>query len=343
MKRLLALFITMVMVVALFAACTPTPADESTQTEEPSTVVDNEETDQTTAETDTVEVAKLIYVIIPTKENPGLKAEGDAAEDEAKKLGYEVKYVVHNDDPLLLANIIDNAISDKAAAIVCDNAGADASIASIQKALDAGIPSFLIDREINATGIAKAQIVSNNFQGASLVGEYFVQLMGEKGNYVELVGIESDNNAQIRSQGYHSFIDKFPDMVCISQQSANWSETEAFEKIEIILQSGEKIDGVICGNDSMGIGAQKALLDAGLDDVIVCSFDGFNDVRDSILRDEIDATAMQPLTGSARFAVQLADKYLKEGSTGQDEKILMDCVLITKDNADKLDNFSISE
>ena len=80
----------------------------------------------------------------------------------------------------------------------------------MQKAKDAGIPSFLIDREINATGVAAAQIVSNNYQGAQLGAQEFVKLMGEKGNYVELVGKESDTNAGIRSKGYHDVIDEYP-------------------------------------------------------------------------------------------------------------------------------------
>ena len=93
------------------------------------------------------------------------------------------------------------AIANRAAAIVLDNAGADASVAAVRKAKDAGIPSFLIDREINANGIAAAQIVSNNYQGATLGAQEFVQLMGEKGNYIELVGRESDTNAAIRTRG----------------------------------------------------------------------------------------------------------------------------------------------
>ena len=41
--------------------------------------------------------------------------------------------------------------------------------------------SFLVDREINKTGVAVSQIVSNNFQGAQIGAQYFVKLMGEKG------------------------------------------------------------------------------------------------------------------------------------------------------------------
>ena len=125
----------------------------------------------------------------------------------------------------------------------------------MKKAKDAGIPSFLIDREINATGVAVAQIVSNNYQGAQLGAQEFVKLMGEKGNYVELVGKESDTNAGIRSKGYHDVIDDYPDLKMVAQQSANWSQTEAYSKMETILQANPDIKGVISGNDTMAMGA----------------------------------------------------------------------------------------
>ncbi len=75
-----------------------------------------------------------------------------------------------------------------AKAIILDNAGADATVAAVQKAKDAGIPSFLVDREITQEGVAVAQIVSNNYQGATILAEYFAGLMGEEGKFVELTG-----------------------------------------------------------------------------------------------------------------------------------------------------------
>ena len=74
--------------------------------------------------------------------------------------------LIHDDDPALQDQHFDLAIAQGAKAIILDNAGADASIQAVQKAKDAGIPTFLIDREINETGIAASQIISNNYQGA---------------------------------------------------------------------------------------------------------------------------------------------------------------------------------
>ena len=105
---------------------------------------------------------RLMVIITPSHDNPFFKAEAIGAESRAKALGYKTLVLVHNDDANKQNELFDTAIARKASAIILDNAGADATVAAVKKAKDAGIPSFLIDREINAPGVAVVQIVSNN-------------------------------------------------------------------------------------------------------------------------------------------------------------------------------------
>ena len=286
--------------------------------------------------------ADLIAIITPSHDNPFFKAEAEGAQKRAEDLGYDTLVLVHDDDPNKQNQLFDTAIARGAKAIILDNAGADATVAPVRRAKEAGIPSFLIDREIKETGIAVSQIVSNNYQGAQLGAEEFVKLMGEEGKYAELLGREADTNAGIRSAGYHDVIDQYPDLEMVAQQSANWSQTEAYEKMETILQANPETKGVISGNDTMAMGAWAALKAAGRTDVIVVGFDGSNDVRDSILEGGIKATVLQPAYRQAQIAVEQADPYLKTGSTGQDEKQLMDCVLINGSNAGNLETFALN-
>ena len=286
---------------------------------------------------------KLIAIITPSHDNPFFATEADGAAAKAKDLGYDTLVLSHDDDANKQNQLIDTAIARKAAAIILDNAGADASIEAVEKAKKAGIPSFLIDREINKTGIAVAQIVSNNYQGATLGAQEFAKKMGEKGPYAELVGKESDTNAGIRSKGYHDVLDQFTDLKLVAKQSANWSQTEAYSKMESMLQAHPEIKGVISGNDTMAMGASAALQAAHRGDVIVVGFDGSNDVRDQIKADKIAATVLQPAFEIAQLAVEEADTYLAKGSTGKSEKQSIDCVLITKANADKLNNFTLAK
>ncbi|ROR93041.1 erythritol-binding protein [Nocardioides aurantiacus] len=278
--------------------------------------------------------SNYIAIITPSPDNPFFKAEGDAAKAKAEELGYEASVASHDDDPNKQSELIDAAISRKAAAIILDNAGADASIGPVQKAKDAGIPVFLIDREINKTGVAAAQIVSNNAQGAQLAGQAFVEAMGQKGNFVELVGKASDTNAGVRSDGYNGVISQYPDLKLVQKETANWDQQEAFTKMETILQRNRDVQGVIAGNDTMALGAVAAIKAAGLKDVVVVGFDGSPDAIKAIKAGDMYATALQPAALGAETAVEQADKMVKDGETGEDEKQSIDCELITADNAD---------
>lgn len=278
--------------------------------------------------------SRLFVIITPSHDNPFFKAEAQAADEKARALGYATLVLSHDDDASKQDQLVDTAIARRAAAIVLDNAGADASIAAVRKAKDAGVPSFLIDREINADGIAKAQIVSDNYQGASSGAQEFVRLMEEKGEYVELLGKESDTNARIRTKAYNDVLSKYPDLVRVAQVSANWSQTEAFQKTETILQSHRRIKGLIAGNDTMALGAAAAIKTAGRKGVIVVGFDGSPDAIAAIRAGDLQATVLQPAVRGAEMAVEQADRFLKQGSTGQPEKQAIDCHLVTPKNVD---------
>ena len=283
---------------------------------------------------------KLICVIVPPVENPFFGTQQEIAAKKAEELGYEALKLVHDDDANKQMELIETCIGKKAAAIVLDNAGADATVAAVQKAKDAGIPTFLIDREITKEGVAVSQIVSNNYQGATLLAEEFAKLMGEKGKYIELTGKDTDTNAHVRSDGYHEVLDKLPDMKMVAQQTANWSQTEAYTVMESLLQANPDVNGVICGNDTMALGAQAALLAAGKKDVVVVGFDGSDDVNKSILAGEIKAGALQPVAELATQAVVQADAFIKTGKTGKPEKQSIDMVLITAENACQYTGFA---
>ena len=284
----------------------------------------------------------LVVIITPAPDNVFFKAEQDAAAAEAAKLGYKTLVLSHNDDPTTQSQEFDTAISRKAVAIILDNAGADASQTAIQRAKDAGIPTFLIDREINKTGIAVSQIVSNNAQGAALGGTQFAKLMASTGEYFELTGKATDTNAGVRSQGYHGVLDQFPGLKSVAQQTANWNQAEALTVTQTVLQAHPNIKGIIAGNDTMALGAFAAVKAAGKTNIIVTGFDGSPDVVSSILAGGIKATVLQPAAQLAQMAADQADKFIKTKSTGFPEKQSVDCVLVTPDNASKVTNFALA-
>ena len=284
----------------------------------------------------------IIYIITPSTSNPFFKTEQDVGAPAAEALGYEAKCFSHDDDAQTQLQLFEAAINDKAVAIICDNAGADASIEAVRMASEAGIPTFLIDREINESGLAIAQIVADNAQGAAAIAEKWVEAMDYEGKYAELLGLESDTNCHVRSDNYHAVIDEYDTLEMVAQQSANWDQTLAYEKTEAILQEHPEITGIICGNDTMACGATQACIDAGRDDIKIIGLDGSDEAAAYIKAGKMVGTALQQIAAITELAIQQADAYIKDGTKPETEKQLVPCVAITAENVDKLSAFVYS-
>ena len=279
----------------------------------------------------------LISIIVNDPANPYWLTEGNVAKAEAEKLGYTATVGAHKGDTNTESNLVDTAITNKSVAIILDPANADGSVGAVKKAVAANIPVFLVNAEINQEGLAKAQLVSNNAQGAALGAQQWVQDVGEKGKYVELLGAPADNNAATRSNGYETVLSQYPDLEKVAEQVGNWDRTQGHDKMQSMLQANPDINAVISGNDEMALGAIAALKEAGkLANVKVGGFDGSPDAVAAIKAGELQYTVLQPVAIFSAKAVQQADSFIKTGATGAPtEKQLFDCLLITKDNVDK--------
>ena len=276
----------------------------------------------------------LMSIIVNDPSNPYWLTEGNVAAAEAKKLGYTATVGASKGDTNTESNLIDTAITNRSVAIILDPANASGSVGAVKKAIAASIPVFLVNAEINQHGLAKAQLVSNNAQGAALGAQQWVKDVGQKGNFVELLGAPSDNNAATRSNGYDTVLSQYDDLHKVGAQVANWDRTQGHDKMQNLLQAHPDIVGVISGNDEMALGAIAALKEAGkLTKVKVGGFDGSPDAVAAIKAGDLQYTVLQPVATFSAKAVDEADSLLKTGKTGAaSEKQLFDCVLITKAN-----------
>ena len=279
----------------------------------------------------------LMTIIVNDPANPYWFTEGNVAKATAEKMGYTAVVGAHVGDTNKESGLIDTAITNKSVAILLDPANASGSVGAVQRAIAANIPVILINAEINKDGLAKAQLVSNNAQGAALGAQQWVKVMGDKGKYVELVGAPYDNNAATRSNGYKTVLSQYPTLTKVGSEVANWDRTQGHNKMQSLMQANPDIQGVISGNDEMALGAIAALKEAGkLKGVVVGGFDGSPDAVDAVKSGELAYTVLQPVAVFSAAAVQQADSFIRTGKTGaKSEKQLFDCLLITKDNISK--------
>lgn len=280
-----------------------------------------------------------IAVVISTLNNPWFVVLGDTAKARAEELGYEAVVFDSENDTTKEAANFENILASGYKAILFNPTDSDGSIANVRKATSAGVPVFCIDREINANDAATSQILSDSYSGCVALGQYFVKTVGERGKYVELLGLVGDNNTKNRSKGFHDVVDRYEGLDMVAQQSADFDRTKALEVMESMLQAHPDIDAVFCGNDAMAMGAYQALVAAGKDkQVKVFGFDGADDVVRLIAEGKIAATGMQFPKTMARTSAEFADQWLK-GKRDFEQKIPVAVELVTAENVAEYGDF----
>jgi ribose transport system substrate-binding protein len=285
-----------------------------------------------------------VAVIVSTLNNPWFVVLADTAKGRAVDLGYEATVFDSQNDTAKETSHFEDVITNGYSAILFNPTDAAGSVANVRRAKAANIPVFCIDREINATDAATSQILSDSYTGCVELGKYFVETVGEEGQYIEILGLPGDNNTWNRSKGFHSVVDRYPGLKMVAQQSADFDRTKALEVMESLLQAHPDINAVFCGNDAMAMGAYQALVSAGkADKVKVFGFDGADDVVQKIAEGKIVATGMQFPKKMASMSAEFADKWLKNGKRDFEQKIPVAVELVTQKNVDKYGDYGMKD
>ena len=329
--------------VAVIAGCSSSNSGPTgVSLDEPSNTV--AQASDAAPDTATPSANKKIAVIISTLNNPWFVVLGETARDRAVELGYEATLFDSQNDTSKEASHFDNVIAAGYGAILFNPSDAEGSVANVKRAKEVGIPVFCIDREISSTDAATAQLLSDNYSGCVELGKYFIETVGKKGKYVELLGLVGDNNTWNRSKGFHSVVDRYKDMEMVAQQPADFDRNKALEVMESMLQSRDDINAVFCGNDAMAMGAYQALLGAGkANQVKIFGYDGSEDVVNAVAEGKIAATVMQYPKLMAKTAAEFANEYLANGKRDFQQKIPVNVDLVNSKNIDKFSGYGKKE
>jgi ribose transport system substrate-binding protein len=276
--------------------------------------------------------SQKMAVVVSTLNNPWFVVLAESAAQRARELGYEATIFDSQNNSAKEAEHFDNIIAMGYNAILFNPTDADGSVLNVKRAKEAEIPTFCMDREINARDAAVTQLLSDNFTGCVKLGQYFVRQLNQQGNYVEILGLVGDNNTWNRSNGFHSVVDEFPGLKMVAQQSADFDRNKAMDVMETIMQANPNIDAVFCGNDAMAMGAYQAVLSAGkANQIKVFGFDGADDAIRGIAEGKIAATVMQFPVEMSRTSAEMADEYIN-GKRDFAGKTPVEVILITPEN-----------
>ena len=137
---------------------------------------------------------------------------------------------------------------------------APAALAAIEKA---GVPVVMVDRLLKG-GSYTSWVGPDNFTIGAQDGAYIANRLKGQGTLLIIRGGPADNSIGLaRTNGVLSVISKHPGIKVIKAPAfGNWSTDGGLTVMEDMLAKYSKINAVFCENDSMCLGAQRAIANA---------------------------------------------------------------------------------
>lgn len=230
---------------------------------------------------------------------------------------------------------MDNFIAQKMDVIFISPKESAGLTGVVEKATKAGVPVFVLDRNVNGDSFVQ-YIGGDNVAIGRAAGKYIVQALGgtgkAKGNLIEIWGNQGVQAAHDRHNGVFESVAKEPGIKLLNERvDIDWKQDKAYEYMKTMLRRFPKIDVVYAQNDPMAYGAYLAAKDLGREKQI--KFIGADALpREGatwVLNGELAATFLYPTPGAE--GVRQALKMLKGEKIPK--KVILDTEGVFPDNA----------
>ena len=129
---------------------------------------------------------------------------------------------------------------------------------AVEEAFDAGIPVILFDRKIESDKYT-AFIGADNVEVGRTMGHFLADVLGGKGQVVEIQGLQGSSPADDRHRGFLEALSEHPGIKVLASPYGNWLEESGYEAMTELLEEDVHPDAVFGQNDRMALGARRAL------------------------------------------------------------------------------------
>ena len=240
--------------------------------------------------------------------------------EAAKAKGYEVEFASCNDKVDVQTAKVETLLSKKIRALVIQPVNGETASAIVQLAKREGVPVVSYDRLIRNADI-DLYVTQDSFQVGVLQAEEAVRVVGDKGNYVILMGEAGHSVADEITRGNMSVLEKYPGIqVVVKQNHPKWSTALALATVENALtRQQNKIDAILANNDGMALGATQALTEQKLTGkVFVAGADADLAAIKNIVTGKQTMTVLKGIRPLAEAAVLAAGKLARGEAVASD-------------------------
>ncbi|MEU6017485.1 substrate-binding domain-containing protein [Streptomyces sp. NPDC047515] len=177
------------------------------------------------------------------------------------------------------------------------------------EAMRAGIPVINLDRIFASPQAYRCWVGGDNYGMGLNAGTYIGEQLKDKAGakVVELAGIDNLELTKQRSQGFADALKNYPNVELVARQAADFTVESGQAKMAQLLQAQKKFDALWNHDDDQGVGALRAIQQAGRDEFLMVGGAGAKSAMDAIKADNsvLKATVLYPPTMAAS-AIDLA-------------------------------------
>ncbi|MEZ0601125.1 substrate-binding domain-containing protein [Paraburkholderia sp. IW21] len=235
----------------------------------------------------------------------------------ASQFGLTVRGTTTETDTSGQIRMVDELIKARMNAIVVAPIDSKALTAIVARGIKAGIIMVTIDNPLDdaaqdAAGISVPFVGPDNRKGAMQVGNYLAGRLkaGEQVGIIE--GVSAERNALQRTAGCKDAMNA-AGMKIVAIRSADWEYGKGRDVASRMLADYPRIRALMCGNDTMAMGAVDAVRDAGRTGGVYIT--GYNDndaIKPLIADGRVLATMNQFAERQAVFGIDVALKAVTE-------------------------------
>jgi ribose transport system substrate-binding protein len=198
---------------------------------------------------------------------------------------------------------VDTLINKKVDVLVILPADGKALTQAGLKAMRAGIPVINLDRIFANPQAYRAYVGGDNYGMGVSAGTYIGEKLKDKPNakVIELAGIDNLELTQQRSKGFKDALANYPNIKLVARQAAEFTVESGQAKMAQLLQAQPQFDALWNHDDDQGVGALRAIAQAGRKDFLMLGGAGAKSAMDAIKADNsvLKATVLYPPTMAA--------------------------------------------
>lgn len=262
------------------------------------------------AAADTPGKAVTIGFAGPQADHGWLNAINDNAKSQAKKYSDVTLEITEGaNDTAAQIGQIETLINKKVDVLVILPADGKALTQVGLKAMRAGIPVINLDRIFNTPQAYRCWIGGDNYGMGLNAGHYIGGQLKDvdDAKVIELAGLDNLELTKQRTQGFDDALKNYPNIKKVARQAAEFTVESGQAKMSQLLQAQAKFDAVWNHDDDQGVGALRAIEQAGRDDFLMVGGAGALSAFQAIKQDNgvLKATVLYPPTMAAS-AIDLA-------------------------------------